>query len=99
MQKRDLKTGMTCVLVNGDRYIVLLATGMGGKFEDILWKPNIFSDRFGTWMPLCDYNEDMSYGNSDDDFEFNIAEVYKHEGPVNIGNVNGYDAQMMFKGW
>ena len=94
------KTGMTVCLMSGDRYIVLLGTGFGGRMEDILWKPNLFTSAFGSWMPLCDYTEDLKFmgrGN-DDDWLFDVTEVYKNSGPVNIGNVHGFDAELIFKG-
>lgn len=84
--KKDLKTGMTVVLRSGDRYVVMLKTGFGGDMENILWKPNVFASTSGSWMPLNDYNEDLSFierGN-EDDWLFNIVRVYKYSGPVNI---------------
>ena len=100
MQKKDLMTGMTCVLRSGDRYIVMLETGFGGRMEIILWKPNILQSSFGQWMSLDDYREDFSFrecGN-EDDWLFDIEEVYKFSGPVNIGNIRGADAEQIFKG-
>ncbi len=100
ISKKDLKTGMTAVLMSGDRYIVMLETGFGGRMEDILWKPNMFVSTFGSWMSLEDYREDLTFIHRglDDDWLFDVVEVYKHSGPVNIGNVNGFDADLIFKG-
>ena len=100
MDKKLLKTGMTVVLRNGDRYIVMLGTGMGGMSEDIIWKPNILSSHFGSWMPLCYYDDNLRLERNGMEFEreFDIVEVWRHNGPVNIGNTHGFDASMMYKG-
>ncbi|MBR6982101.1 MAG: hypothetical protein IKH75_00985 [Ruminococcus sp.] len=100
ISKRDLRTGMTCVLRSGDKYIVMLDTGFGGRMENVLWKPNLFQSTFGQYLSLDDYYDDLAFrtAGDDGDWMFDVSEVYKHSGPVNIGNVNGFDAERVFKG-
>ena len=64
MKKSDLRTGMIVTLRNGESYHVLLHTGFGGTQEDVL----VHKVGMDTgWMPLCQYDEDLKYHDTDAD--------------------------------
>ena len=75
----DLKTGMTVTLRNGIGYFVMRDTYLDGEeMHNILWRSG------GFWMPLCMYNEDMTYkglnGEAKEN-EFDIMEVFAATSP------------------
>lgn len=65
MNKADLRSGMIVTLRNGDPYMVLLGTGMTGNMEDVLIHK--VGNDIG-WMPLCEYADDLTFHDSDEDF-------------------------------
>lgn len=72
MNKSDLRSGMMVTLRNGTHYMVLLSTGMTGDMEDVLIR-KVGSDT--SWMPLSDYDDDLTFSDSEPDDIFDLVET------------------------
>lgn len=64
MKKSDLRTGMIVSLRNGESYYVMLNTGFTWHDQnDVLVHKVVYETG---WMPLCQYNEDLTYHDDPD---------------------------------
>ena len=63
MNKSDLRSGMFVTLRNNNAYYVMLNTGFFGDQADVLVR---YANGETNWMPLCRYDEDMTYHDDPD---------------------------------
>lgn len=71
MLKKDLKTGMVVELGTGEKYLVMLDSGIKN-----IWRSTVdLVSLNGGWMSLESYNDDLKLKN-DEKSDWNIVKVY-----------------------